>query len=251
MDIRCPAIGCSLELLESDLRRLVRSGELSEDVCKRFVELRARDYEKRAKSFETMPVRSDEDVAFLQTLRSMRQCPRCHVLLQRSEGCDSFYCVCGAHFDYGAALPGIGGLTQTWGETLRLARQKGISISQATEFERARRLHGVELTVKRLRGAERTASQNGMSVAAAVDLHIRAKQGYAGARARIRRGRAKFAGKSCWPFLMVEHLRKVFPCLPRGACMRSLTSRLGGFKARRTSRVRSCAERASIALRVG
>ena len=35
-----------------------------------------------------------------QLLRELRVCPRCCVIIQRSEGCDSMRCTCGADFNW-------------------------------------------------------------------------------------------------------------------------------------------------------
>lgn len=180
--LRCPAIGCSCELYEKDLRSLVDFGNLPAEVCERFVELRARDFTARVRSFETMAVRGDEDVEFLETLRTMRRCPRCQLLLQRSQGCDSFYCICGTNFNYSQAEPGIGGKSKSWSRTIVLAREEHLSVAQVAEF--ASRPH-------RLHRAEVTAAQLGISRAEALDLHSRAKQGDEEARLRIRQSRAQ------------------------------------------------------------
>merc|ERR1711924_37741 len=42
--------------------------------------------------------------AMLQRLeKSTRLCPRCHVAIEKSEGCNDFGCICGHRFDFGKA----------------------------------------------------------------------------------------------------------------------------------------------------
>jgi len=89
MEARCMGEGCSECLSEKDVKRL--APELFAGFCKNKYE----QYEGRLKAVFI------EDDAFGQWARRNTQgCPRCHVLVQRSEGCNHMSCRCGHEFCY-------------------------------------------------------------------------------------------------------------------------------------------------------
>lgn len=107
--LRCPMVGCKTELLEKDLRNLVTKGTLEAKVVNRFVELRARDFTARAHGLAKVVPGRQEDYAMVRWLwETTRLCPRCNVAVEKSQGCNSFWCICGHHFDYAKAPRAVG-----------------------------------------------------------------------------------------------------------------------------------------------
>merc|ERR1711953_1644163 len=89
-----------------DVKRLVDNGTISGLISERFVQLRIRDYSARAKSLSQtlMEAEAEKDFDFIKRLwETTRLCPRCSLVIERSEGCNSFYCSCGHHFDFATA----------------------------------------------------------------------------------------------------------------------------------------------------
>jgi len=178
--LRCPVDGCSNELFEPDIQRLVNNKVMSKDIFRRFAALRARDFNARSKSFDLLIPYTDDDLDFVFALRDMRLCPRCKLVIQRSEGCNSFYCVCGKHFNYANAERPVGHHFAKFRWVALLARSRGVSLEEAGRYSGDIRL---------FKKADLTASQLGLSRDAARNLHIRAQEGDEDARARIRAGR--------------------------------------------------------------
>jgi hypothetical protein len=99
-DLRCPHQGCKNELFQQDLSKLT----LPAGVCEQFTKLRTQDYTQRAKELKETLLKDLDAVGTAQEVSNMaRLCPRCSVVLQKSEGCNSFYCICGHHFQYDKA----------------------------------------------------------------------------------------------------------------------------------------------------
>mmetsp|Transcript_53501 Transcript_53501/g.148318 ORF Transcript_53501/g.148318 Transcript_53501/m.148318 type:complete len:460 (-) Transcript_53501:244-1623(-) len=138
--IRCPVENCAVEVHELDVWKLVQTGALAVEVSERLAELRSRDYRARLEGLsETLPSLSSllslsaKDLGLLQVLwRTMRLCPRCSVVIEKSDGCNSFGCICGHYFDFRAAphLFGDGvrrfdflGVVYQYGESLNAFRQ--------------------------------------------------------------------------------------------------------------------------------
>lgn len=122
--LRCPAVGCKTKLLEHDLRKLVKWGALENSVLNRFVEFRTRDFRARVHSFE------NEAPAILRMLwEKVRLCPRCNVAIEKSEGCDSFYCICGEHFNYCSAPRAVGGRTKKFNRLIDFAEEQQMQVS--------------------------------------------------------------------------------------------------------------------------
>lgn len=198
--LRCPMDGCSNELFEQDVQRLVKKQMMSSDVFQRFAALRARDFNARSKSFDLLIPYTDEDLDFVFALREMRLCPRCKLVIQRSEGCNSFFCVCGTHFNYANAARPVGHNFAKFRWTAQLARSRGVSLEEAARYGGDIRL---------FKKANLTASRLGISRDAAHDLHRRAKEGDEDARARIRAGRCsqhreRRIATDGWPYTLEQ-----------------------------------------------
>jgi len=113
-------------------------------------------------------------------LHEMRLCPRCKLVIQRSEGCNSFFCICGKTFNYANADRPVGHNFAKFRWTARLARSRGVSLEEASKYAGDIRL---------FKKADLTACRLGISRDAARDLHMRAQEGDEDARVRIRSGR--------------------------------------------------------------
>mmetsp|Transcript_124569 Transcript_124569/g.265651 ORF Transcript_124569/g.265651 Transcript_124569/m.265651 type:complete len:245 (+) Transcript_124569:97-831(+) len=180
-DIRCPSVGCKNELYEKDLRRLVDCGALSHEICDRFVDLRARNYTTRAMAFSEESAQTVEDFALLRHLwNATRLCPRCSVVIEKSHGCNSFYCICGHHFDYSSAPRAIGNGMKKYSRVIDLAERCQMSIKEAEAL-----MGKTKLFFKSIRIADTL----GMTLEMAVDLQRQAKDGDEAARERIRAAR--------------------------------------------------------------
>jgi hypothetical protein len=90
VQIRCPAPGCKYCLWDQDLKEL-----LSSNMFRRHEEHLHTDHLDNLKGL----AKEDDDlVAWLH--QNARPCPDCHVIVSRSEGCNSMICVCGTKFCY-------------------------------------------------------------------------------------------------------------------------------------------------------
>jgi len=187
--IRCPHEGCKNELYEKDVAMLVREGPLKPEVEARFNELRARDYTARASSFADEVSKDGTGYALLRRLYdSTRLCPRCSLVIEKSVGCNSFYCICGERFNYAAAPRPIGSGVRRYDRVIDFAEQKGLSISSAERFKGNFRLY---------EKAGGLASQVNLTFDDALELQLRAYEGDMEARARVRqlREEARAAGR--------------------------------------------------------
>lgn len=198
--VRCPFVGCTNELFEQDLTRLVRAGALGASVSEHFSELRTRDYTTRAESLSQTLTHDigEENLDSMQILWStMRLCPRCSLAIERSEGCNSFYCICGHHFDFSTAPRVLGSGISNFGTVISTAKSLGISIAEAEKFGIDAGSVGKEWrrgrAVAAHRIVSRIATRTRMSTDEAWELHVRAQSGDEEARTQIResRGRAQ------------------------------------------------------------
>eukprot|EP00418_Pyrodinium_bahamense_P020686 CAMPEP_0179123074 /NCGR_PEP_ID=MMETSP0796-20121207/58111_1 /TAXON_ID=73915 /ORGANISM="Pyrodinium bahamense, Strain pbaha01" /LENGTH=255 /DNA_ID=CAMNT_0020821711 /DNA_START=66 /DNA_END=833 /DNA_ORIENTATION=+ len=181
--IRCPAVGCKSEVYEQDLHRLVECGALAQSVLDQFTELRSRDYHSRAREFaEAMSqAQTAGEYALLRRLwESTRLCPRCGLAIEKSQGCNSFYCICGHHFDYQSAPRAVGNGAKNFGKLIALAQDLSISVNEAEKYG------DWKLYFK----AGRTASALSLTMEQACELHKQAQSGDEGAREQIQRARA-------------------------------------------------------------
>eukprot|EP00992_Anisonema_acinus_P015879 TRINITY_DN9932_c0_g1_i3.p1 TRINITY_DN9932_c0_g1~~TRINITY_DN9932_c0_g1_i3.p1 ORF type:complete len:365 (+),score=44.60 TRINITY_DN9932_c0_g1_i3:53-1147(+) len=126
-DIRCPHPTCPAQLFEADVQRLV-----TPDIFAKYSALLKQDFTARVDHLFNASHSQDH----LETLRVLhdesRICPKCGVILQRSQGCNSMYCFCGTNFHYASAAR-VGG--QRFSSVLKLAAQESISIAQARQFD--------------------------------------------------------------------------------------------------------------------
>mmetsp|Transcript_79612 Transcript_79612/g.138167 ORF Transcript_79612/g.138167 Transcript_79612/m.138167 type:complete len:350 (-) Transcript_79612:118-1167(-) len=128
--VRCPMLGCKHELHEQDIHRLVLSGALSCEISRRFSDLRARDFSARALDLSKFEHEVHDLVLFQKLYTSMRLCPRCHVAIQRSQGCNSFGCICGHRFNYNKAPRICSGLNN---DIISFAIQNNMSLPAARQ----------------------------------------------------------------------------------------------------------------------
>jgi len=173
-DVRCPHPGCKNELFQQDLTKLA----LPVGVCEQFAKLRTQDYSQRAKELKETLLRDAAALGKTREISNMaRLCPRCSVVLQKSEGCNSFFCICGHHFQYDKA-PRIFPV-----HTLRALRI-------ADKFDKT--LDEAELLVGQgFLKFMRVASQLGVPWEEARDLQRRAQGGDKAAMEQIRAARAQ------------------------------------------------------------
>lgn len=183
--IRCPHEGCRNEIRDQDIDKLATEGLLEEAVRERFRELRRRDYTARASSLSEGL--NEEGAADVHTLRrlweSTRLCPSCSLVIEKSEGCNSFFCICGHHFNYASAPRVVGNGVKGFGRVLDFAERHGLAVGVALQ------LGGSSLG---LYGKARAlASQVGLPLEEALSLQIRAFRGDEEARAHARALRAE------------------------------------------------------------
>ena len=86
--IPCPTPGCKAQLFESDVK-----SSTSEALFARFVELRTVDHKARLGEFA-----ESELAAFLKDQAC--PCPRCSLIIEKNQGCDTMVCVCGHSFGW-------------------------------------------------------------------------------------------------------------------------------------------------------
>lgn len=172
--LRCPHEGCRNELFEQDISKL----PLPPTVCQQFAKLRSQDYTARAKDLKATLLESIDAAKTARELcKIAKLCPRCSVVVQKSEGCNSFFCICGHHFQYDKA-PSV--LPAHFPKVVQLAEQFSMPLDEA------------ELRVGQgcFKG-RRVALQMGVSLEEALELQKRAQSGDEIARAQIRAARKK------------------------------------------------------------
>lgn len=177
-DIRCPHEGCRNELYESDVVDLHQRGLLAESVMNQFANLRAQDYKQRVTSLRDDFFEGRLDAGTMSAMsKNVRLCPRCNIILQKSEGCNSFGCSCGHRFQYDKA-PQLFGPSVL--KPLKIAAKFGVT------FQEAERLVGQGCCI-----GERVAMQLGIPLEEAAELQRRAKAGDGAAIDIIRAGRQR------------------------------------------------------------
>jgi len=121
--IRCPFEACKNELHEQDIEKLVQRRLLAAEVLKRLADLRKQDYTARISALvdETQPHTVDDYKLMKKLWASTRRCPRCNVLMEKSEGCNSFGCICGHKFNFSNAPRGCGEGIEDFGSVISLA----------------------------------------------------------------------------------------------------------------------------------
>ena len=103
----CPGFNCSAEILSSEIRSLVIlmiadfacltqcACQLPNSVYKSYI--RQRNIDCAARLNDTL---SDPHMLKWLVDANVKKCPKCFVLVQRSEGCDDMLCKCGNRFDW-------------------------------------------------------------------------------------------------------------------------------------------------------
>ena len=95
-DICCPDPGCQVRFGETLIKKLACRGSVTSSTLRRFREIQSNDRAERLKY-----VLSGEDPALTAwAMCNTQACPRCFLIVQRSDGCDHITCRCGAHFCY-------------------------------------------------------------------------------------------------------------------------------------------------------
>lgn len=192
-NVRCPFDGCMNEIFEQDVKRMESAGALSSDVSKRFAELRARDYTAHAASLQqtwiSLEKAGDYDL-ILKLWQSTRLCPRCNLVIEKSEGCNSFYCICGHHFHYDSAPRVVGNGIERFREVVSTAKSLGLSLEEVQRYgaddERPWRMARALAWNKQV---NRTAAETQLSREEASQLLQQAKTGNLHAREQIRLAR--------------------------------------------------------------
>mmetsp|Transcript_84917 Transcript_84917/g.132721 ORF Transcript_84917/g.132721 Transcript_84917/m.132721 type:complete len:362 (-) Transcript_84917:167-1252(-) len=192
-NIRCPFVGCSCEIFEQDLQRLVQGGALTITNSERFAELRSRDFSARAESLsgaliEDLPEKDLESVK--RIWQTMRFCPRCHLAIERSHGCNSFYCTCGHHFNFALAPRVVGDGIQNFGKVIEVAKNLGVPLAKAESFVKDNKALGEKWSpwkaIALHRNVSRIAADTGAEFDDAFKLQQQARNGDEAARAKIR-----------------------------------------------------------------
>ncbi|NBO39732.1 hypothetical protein EBU99_14275 [bacterium] len=97
-DLRCPAPDCKTKLYDCDINYLL--GDTMPEILSAYRSLKKTTHRERMT--ELVKSYSLQELCELAQAR-VKVCPCCCMLLQRSAGCDSFFCVCGHQFTYSDA----------------------------------------------------------------------------------------------------------------------------------------------------
>mmetsp|Transcript_168427 Transcript_168427/g.298526 ORF Transcript_168427/g.298526 Transcript_168427/m.298526 type:complete len:326 (-) Transcript_168427:301-1278(-) len=194
--IYCPIQGCKKELHEQDVVKLVESGALKPEVADQLAKLRKQDYTDRLADI-------CDDLASMRGIGSMRLCPRCCVIIQKRDGCNSFGCVCGHRFQFDSApsLKAIEAVLSTfcedatskhninrteaskrivvaistkgikrYGRVLKLAESRQLPLELAELHEQA--LLGQQAALQQLENARRSRNQDKIIDLLVTQLHL-------------------------------------------------------------------------------
>lgn len=197
-NVRCPFVNCAHELFEQDVTRLMEIGALSKPISEHFVELRTRDYAARAKVLsQTLTEDLVKDCNFdvvRNIWQTMRLCPRCSLAIERSKGCNSFYCICGHHFDFAMAPRIFGNHTRNYGKVINMAKNLSLSLEEVEKYG-LDRLDGKAWSSERAATTyqivRRISAEARLSMDEAWDLHQQARSGDKDAQKRIRVARGR------------------------------------------------------------
>jgi len=183
-NLRCPYVGCANEIFEQDVTRLVAASVLPASISLRFAELRTRDYTARAEALSQTLTELEEgdDLDLLQKIwETTRLCPRCSLAIERSQGCNSFYCICGHHFDYARAPRIFGNHVENYGKVIEFAKQLSLSLAESERYGSNTEALGKKWTSARAsavhHAVRRTAKTAKMEMDDAWQLHQKAKSG--------------------------------------------------------------------------
>lgn len=92
VQIRCPEDGCAFVFSGDDIKRIA-----GETIYKKFTAIGNENYQARIRE-----VASDPNMA-AWIEKNTRVCPNCHVIIERSAGCNSMRCPCGSTFSWTTA----------------------------------------------------------------------------------------------------------------------------------------------------
>jgi len=203
-NLRCPMVGCTNELFEQDLKKMVQAGALQTSIIDRFLELRARDYSARAnelaQSLSTKGVAQPDFELIEKLWHTTRLCPRCSLIIERSQGCNSFFCICGHHFNFATAPRIVGNGIQNYGKLITFAKTYGISLQAAERYGAGIALSGKqwrkERAVATYRDVSKIAAVANLQVDDAWELYQLARSGDQDAQKNIRAAMGRTCARS-------------------------------------------------------
>jgi hypothetical protein len=194
--MRCPFVGCTSEIFEQDVQRLVQANALTPEDSGRFAELRSRDYSARAQMLtgELIESASEKDLESIKRIwQTMRFCPRCNLAIERSHGCNSFYCICGNHFDFATAPRVVGNGVENFNKAIEVAKTLGVPLAVAESFGKDSDSPNKKWSAGRAlalhREVTKIATETGTEFEEAWRLQQQARNGDEEARAKIRAGK--------------------------------------------------------------
>jgi len=180
--IRCPFEGCQNELHEQDIEKLVQCGALPAEVGTRLADLRKQDYTARAMELSVDGQHTAEDFKLMRRLwATTRRCPRCNVIIEKSEGCDSFGCTCGHRFNFAKAPRGCGDGIDDFDSVTALAGDFEMPLQAAVERVQKANQSGIA----KYKNVLARANQSGMPLDLA-EVHVRASLGQRQALEQLR-----------------------------------------------------------------
>lgn len=179
-DLCCPAVGCKTRLYLQDVNELVRRRVLPAAVRNSYEESCSRDFAIFARELGEECQELQPDSSTLRLWENTRLCPKCSLAIERSEGCDSFYCICGHHFCFKEAPRPFGNGIRNYRRVIVLAQELKLSCAEAEKFKGQWRIQ-----IK----AGKTAELLGISREEALTLHRLALIGDEEAREAIQRAR--------------------------------------------------------------
>lgn len=186
-NVRCPFGGCTNQIFEQDVKRMVSEGIVTSQISERFAELRTSNYTARAESLSETLTSLEESNDFeliLKLWHSTRLCPRCSLVIEKSQGCNSFFCICGHHFHYDSAPRIVGKGIKNYDQVVSVARSCGLTLEDAQKYGGESWRKERALACNRL--VDRVVEQTRLSRDAAWELLQQAKLGDQSARERIR-----------------------------------------------------------------
>jgi hypothetical protein len=171
----------------------VQAGALTTGDSERFAQLRSRDFSARAASLsgaliDDLPEKDFESVK--RIWQTMRFCPRCHLAIERSHGCNSFYCTCGHHFDFASAPRVVGNGIRDFSKVIEVAQTLGVPLTKAVSLGNENHALGKAWSSGRAlalhRNVSKIAAETGTDFDDALKLQQQARNGDEAARAKIR-----------------------------------------------------------------
>lgn len=117
---------------------------------------------------------------------STRLCPRCNVIIERSQGCDSFGCICGHTFHYSSAPRVTGFGLQNFDKVVDRAVQLQLPLNAVVQH--ARVCSQICLLIKKYDQIKSLVTSTGLSFASA-ELALRARNGDQAAIKQLRQDR--------------------------------------------------------------